>query len=252
MPEKLSYRSIRLPNSILAAFEMSLYCAIPIRQSLPTAFKKTVQTPPATRADRRKARATERSCVRAPYRTPWPTGGGLFPPDLGGIDFAGVIAFAECYGLGPPQSHRNFWFFFTAKGLRCCRSKYACNPCAALWGDGGVATLERDITFTELRASLAGYRERVFRSRSESWSLVAGSRGALAHSQQLIAEVEASLARGGGRSPAQAKLRGQLDFAQEANRCFRLAECETHAGIGTILMGMGYGWLSLAFQHRQP
>jgi len=148
--------------------------------------------------------------------------------------------------------YRNFRFFFTAKGIRCCCSKYACNPCAALWGDGRVATLERDITFTELRASLAGYRERVFRSRSESWSLVAGSRGALAHSQQLIAEVEAALVRGGGRSPAQAKLRGQLDFAHEANRCFRLAECETHAGIGTILMGMGYGWLSLAFQHRQP
>src|SRR5215475_15222249 len=100
MPEKLSYSSIRPTNSILPAFELSLYCAVPLRQSLPTAFKKTVQTPPATRADRREARATERSCVRAPFRTPWPTGRGLFPPDLGGIDFAGVIAFAECHGLG--------------------------------------------------------------------------------------------------------------------------------------------------------
>jgi len=115
-PRSCRIAALGSTNSILAAFEMSLYCAVPLRQSLPTAFKKTVQTPPATRADRREARATERSCVRAPFRTPWPTGRGLFPPDLGGIDFAGVIAFAECHGLGPPQSHRNFWFFLRQNG----------------------------------------------------------------------------------------------------------------------------------------
>jgi hypothetical protein len=38
----------------------------------------------------------------------------------------------------------------------------------------------------------------------------------------------------------------QLDFTQEANSCFRLAESETHAEVRTILMGMGYGWLTLA------
>ena len=38
----------------------------------------------------------------------------------------------------------------------------------------------------------------------------------------------------------------QLDFTQEADGCFRLAESETHAEVRTILMGMGYGWLTLA------
>jgi hypothetical protein len=38
----------------------------------------------------------------------------------------------------------------------------------------------------------------------------------------------------------------RLDFTQEANGCFRLAESETHAEVRTILMGMGYGWLTLA------
>jgi hypothetical protein len=38
----------------------------------------------------------------------------------------------------------------------------------------------------------------------------------------------------------------QLDFTQEANSCFRLAESETHAEVRTILMGMGYGWLTFA------
>ena len=42
----------------------------------------------------------------------------------------------------------------------------------------------------------------------------------------------------------------QLDFEQEANGCFRLAESETHAELKTILMGMGYGWLALA-SHRK-
>jgi hypothetical protein len=38
----LHARSCRAANSILAAFGMSLCLAIPVRQSLPTAFKKTV------------------------------------------------------------------------------------------------------------------------------------------------------------------------------------------------------------------
>jgi hypothetical protein len=42
----------------------------------------------------------------------------------------------------------------------------------------------------------------------------------------------------------------QLDFTQESNGCFRLAESETHAEVRTILMGMGYGWLTLA-NHRK-
>jgi hypothetical protein len=42
----------------------------------------------------------------------------------------------------------------------------------------------------------------------------------------------------------------QLDFTQEAQGCFRLAESETHTGMRTILMGMGYGWLSLAGRHK--
>src|SRR5215470_7201827 len=44
-------------DSILAAFEMSLCGAIPVRQFLPTDFTKTVQTPPRTRADQREAKA---------------------------------------------------------------------------------------------------------------------------------------------------------------------------------------------------
>lgn len=50
-----------------------------------------------------------------------------------------------------------------------------------------------------------------------------------------------------------------MDFTQEANGCFRLAESETHAEVRTILMGMGYGWLTLANHqkvssegHREP
>jgi hypothetical protein len=43
-----------------------------------------------------------------------------------------------------------------------------------------------------------------------------------------------------------------LDFAQEADGCFRLAESETHAEVRTILMGMGYGWLTLANRHKTP
>jgi hypothetical protein len=42
----------------------------------------------------------------------------------------------------------------------------------------------------------------------------------------------------------------QVDFQQEAEGCFRLAETETHAEVRTILMGMGYGWLTLA-SHRK-
>ena len=42
----------------------------------------------------------------------------------------------------------------------------------------------------------------------------------------------------------------QLDFTQEADSCFRLAEAETHADVRTILMGMGYGWLTIANHHK--
>jgi hypothetical protein len=42
----------------------------------------------------------------------------------------------------------------------------------------------------------------------------------------------------------------RLDFTQEANGCFRLAESETHAEVRTILMGMGYGWLTLANRQK--
>jgi hypothetical protein len=42
----------------------------------------------------------------------------------------------------------------------------------------------------------------------------------------------------------------QVDFQQEAEGCFRLAEREAHSDIRTILMGMGYGWLTLA-SHRK-
>ena len=51
----------------------------------------------------------------------------------------------------------------------------------------------------------------------------------------------------------------QVDFTQEADGCFRLAESETHAEVRTILIGMGYGWLTLANHqksasdaHREP
>jgi hypothetical protein len=51
----------------------------------------------------------------------------------------------------------------------------------------------------------------------------------------------------------------QLDFEQEADGCFRLAESETQAEVRTILMGMAYGWLTLANHqkassegHREP
>jgi hypothetical protein len=40
--EKLSRKHVSCANSILAAFEIGLCCAIPVRQSLPTALKKTV------------------------------------------------------------------------------------------------------------------------------------------------------------------------------------------------------------------
>jgi len=42
----------------------------------------------------------------------------------------------------------------------------------------------------------------------------------------------------------------QVDFQQEADGCFRLAETETHADVRTILMGMGYGWLTLASHQK--
>ena len=44
----------------------------------------------------------------------------------------------------------------------------------------------------------------------------------------------------------------RVDFHQEADGCFRLAESETHADVRTILMGMGYGWLTLASHHKAP
>jgi len=43
----------------------------------------------------------------------------------------------------------------------------------------------------------------------------------------------------------------QLDFTQEANGCLRLAESETHSEVKTILMGMAYGWLTIA-NHARP
>jgi hypothetical protein len=42
----------------------------------------------------------------------------------------------------------------------------------------------------------------------------------------------------------------QVDFTREADGCFRLAESETHAEVRTILMGMGYGWLTLASRQK--
>lgn len=44
----------------------------------------------------------------------------------------------------------------------------------------------------------------------------------------------------------------QVDFKQEAEGCFRLAEAETHAEVRTILLGMGYGWLTLASHRKAP
>lgn len=41
-----------------------------------------------------------------------------------------------------------------------------------------------------------------------------------------------------------------VDFQHEADGCFRLAETETDADLRTVLMGMGYGWLTLA--RHQP
>jgi hypothetical protein len=43
---------------------------------------------------------------------------------------------------------------------------------------------------------------------------------------------------------------GQLDFEQEADGCFRLAESETHPELKTILMGMAYGWLTFANRQK--
>jgi hypothetical protein len=43
----------------------------------------------------------------------------------------------------------------------------------------------------------------------------------------------------------------QLDFTQEANGCLRLAESETQEEVKTILMGMAFGWLTLA-NHARP
>lgn len=42
----------------------------------------------------------------------------------------------------------------------------------------------------------------------------------------------------------------QVDFQQEADGCFRLAEAETHAEVRTILMGMGRGWLTTLASHH--
>jgi hypothetical protein len=42
----------------------------------------------------------------------------------------------------------------------------------------------------------------------------------------------------------------QVDFQREADSCFRLAESEKNADVRTILMGMGYGWMTLA-NHRK-
>lgn len=42
----------------------------------------------------------------------------------------------------------------------------------------------------------------------------------------------------------------RVDFQQEADGCFRLAEAETQTDVRTILMGMGYGWLTLATHQK--
>jgi len=41
-----------------------------------------------------------------------------------------------------------------------------------------------------------------------------------------------------------------VDFQHEADGCFRLAQAETDTDVRTVLMGMGYGWLTLA-NHRK-
>lgn len=41
-----------------------------------------------------------------------------------------------------------------------------------------------------------------------------------------------------------------VDFQHEADGCFRLAQAETDTDLRTVLMGMGYGWLTLA-NHRK-
>jgi hypothetical protein len=69
-----------------------------------------------------------------------------------------------------------------------------------------MGILERDTISVEHYVSRADWRERVFRWRSETRRLVAGSCEAIAQSQQLIAAVEAALARGSGRSPAKRKI----------------------------------------------
>jgi hypothetical protein len=47
----------------IAAFEMSLCCAIPFRQFPLRSFQKDDLNPPGTRADRMEARGTKRCCV---------------------------------------------------------------------------------------------------------------------------------------------------------------------------------------------
>jgi hypothetical protein len=47
-----------------------------------------------------------------------------------------------------------------------------------------------------------------------------------------------------------AQVAEQVDFQREADGCFRLAESETNVDVRTILMGMGYGWLTLANHHK--
>ena len=42
----------------------------------------------------------------------------------------------------------------------------------------------------------------------------------------------------------------EVDFQHEAHGCFRLAQSETDADLRTVLMGMGYGWLTLAQHHK--
>ena len=95
------------------------------------------------------------------------------------------------------------------KGIGVVGSKNACTACAIL-GDGAVTMLEHENTFEERHASLAGHGEWALRSRSEIWDLVAESRKALAHSQQLIFEVEAALPISSVWSAARAKPREPL------------------------------------------
>lgn len=56
--------------------------------------------------------------------------------------------------------------------------------------------------------------------------------------------------RSSGIADGEDAVADQVDFTQEANGCFRLAEAETHDEVKTILMAMGYGWLTLADRHR--